>query len=70
VPHMSITWHAARISLTPQQASKLLRSSKPSIVIGSGEGHPGLAMNSFMLQPGEDKIVAEQLSRLMREHAV
>jgi len=69
VPHMSITWDEARISLTPQQASKLLRSSKPSIVMGTGEGRPGLAMNSFMLQPGEDKIVAEQLSRLLREHA-
>jgi uncharacterized pyridoxal phosphate-dependent enzyme len=69
VPHMSITWDAARISLTPQQASKLLRDSKPSIVIGRGEGRPGLAMTAFMLQPGEDKIVAEQLSRLLREHA-
>ena len=57
VPHMSITWDA-RISLTPEQASKLLRSAKPSIVIGGGEGRPGLAMNSLMLQPGEDKIVA------------
>jgi L-seryl-tRNA(Ser) seleniumtransferase len=70
VPHMSIIWDAARISLTPQQASKLLRTSKPSIVIGGGEGRPGLAMSSFMLQPGEDKIVAEQLSRVLREHAV
>jgi L-seryl-tRNA(Ser) seleniumtransferase len=69
VPHMSITWDAARISLTPEQASKLLRSSRPSIVMGGGEGKPGLAMNSFMLQPGEDKIVADQLSRLLREHA-
>jgi uncharacterized pyridoxal phosphate-dependent enzyme len=69
VPHMSITWDAARISLTPQQASKLLRDSKPSIVIGRGEGRPGLAMTAFMLQPGEDKIVADQLSRLLREHA-
>src|SRR5580700_10296846 len=69
VPHMSITWDASRISLTPQQASRLLRSSKPSIVIGAGEGRPGLAMNSFMLQPGEDKIVAEQLSRVLRDHA-
>src|ERR1700691_6243188 len=33
VPHMSITWDAARIALTPEQASKLLRSSKPSIVL-------------------------------------
>jgi L-seryl-tRNA(Ser) seleniumtransferase len=70
VPHMSITWDASRVSLTPQQASTLLRNSKPSIVIGGGEGRPGLAMCSFMLQPGEDKIVAEQLSRLLREHTV
>jgi uncharacterized pyridoxal phosphate-dependent enzyme len=69
VPHMSITWDAARVALTPQQASKLLRNSKPSIVIGGGEERPGLVMCSFMLQPGEDKIVAEQLSRVLREHA-
>jgi seryl-tRNA(Sec) selenium transferase len=69
VPHMRITWDESRISLTPGQASKMLRTSKPSIVIGGGEGRPGLSMNSFMLQPGEDKVVATQLSRLLREHA-
>lgn len=69
VPHMSIMWDAGRISLTAEQASKLLRSSNPSIVLEPGEGRPGLAMNSFMLQPGEDKIVAARLSRLLREHA-
>ena len=68
VPHMQITWDT-RILLTPQQASQLLRASKPAIVIGTGEDRPGLAMNSFMLQPGEDKIVAEQLSRVLREHS-
>lgn len=69
VPHMSITWDASRISLTAEQASTLLRSSRPSIAMGEGEGRPGLAMNSFMLQPGEEKIVAAQLSRLFREHS-
>ncbi|MGC2198188.1 MAG: aminotransferase class V-fold PLP-dependent enzyme [Terriglobales bacterium] len=68
VPHMQITWDS-RISTTPQQVSKLLRNSKPAIVIGGGEGRPGLAMCSFMLQPGEDKIVAERLSSILREHS-
>jgi L-seryl-tRNA(Ser) seleniumtransferase len=68
VPHMQIAWDS-KISATPQQVSKLLRSSKPAIVIGGGEGRPGLVMCSFMLQPGEDKIVAEQLSRILREHS-
>src|SRR6202171_5720576 len=70
VPHMQITWDAARISLTPKEASTLLRSSKPSIAMGGGEERPGLEMNTFMLQPGEDKIVAERLSRILRGHAV
>ena len=68
VPHMQITWDS-KISLTPQQVSKLLRNSKPAIVIGGGEGRQGLQMCSFMLQPGEDEIVAQQLSRVLREHA-
>ena len=68
VPHMQITWDS-RITASPQQISKALRDSKPSIVIGGGEGRPGLTMCSFMLQPGEDKIVAQQLSRVLREHA-
>ena len=69
VPHMQISWDASKISLTPEQASKLLRGGKPAIVLGGGEGRPGLVMNSFMLQPGEDKIVATQVAQLLREHA-
>jgi L-seryl-tRNA(Ser) seleniumtransferase len=68
VPHMQINWDS-RVPLEPQQVSKMLRSSKPSIVMGGGEGRPGIAMSSFMLQPGEDKIVADQLSRILREHS-
>ena len=68
VPHMQISWDS-RVPLEPQQVSKMLRTSKPSIVMGGGEGKPGLAMCSFMLQPGEDKIVADQLSRILREHS-
>jgi uncharacterized pyridoxal phosphate-dependent enzyme len=68
VPHMQITWDS-RISLTPHEVSQLLRNSKPSIVMSAGEEKPGLAMNSFMLQPGEDQIVAEHLSRILRQHS-
>ena len=68
VPHMQITWDS-KISLTPKQAGQLLRESKPAIVMGGGEGRPGLSMNSFMLQPGEDRIVAEQLAKMLREHS-
>jgi uncharacterized pyridoxal phosphate-dependent enzyme len=68
VPHMQITWDS-RVSADPKQISKTLRNAKPAIVIGGEEGRPGLIVCSFMLQPGEDKIVAEQLSRALREHS-
>ena len=68
VPHMQISLDS-RVPLESKQVSQMLRNSKPSIVIGGGEGRPGLSMCSFMLQPGEDKIVAEQLSRVLREHS-
>jgi len=68
VPHMQITWDPSKITLDPQQASKLLRASKPSIVMGVGEENPVLGMNSFMLQDGEEKIVAEQLLRIIGIH--
>lgn len=68
VPHMQITWDA-KISLTPQQASQVLRAGQPSIAIGGGEGRPGLSMSSFMLQPGEEQVIGEQLVKLFREHS-
>jgi uncharacterized pyridoxal phosphate-dependent enzyme len=68
VPHMRIAWDS-RVSVEPKQVSKLLREAKPAIVIGGGEGRPGLSMCSFMLQPGEDKIVAERLAHILKEHS-
>jgi uncharacterized pyridoxal phosphate-dependent enzyme len=67
VPHMDIQWDASHVKLDPKDASKQLRSGKPSIVL---ESRPdGLGMNSFMLQPGEEKIIAEHLVRLLRAHS-
>jgi L-seryl-tRNA(Ser) seleniumtransferase len=63
VPHMTIIWDPAKVKLDPKEASKQLRAGKPSIVIESHSG--GLAMNSFMLKPGEEKIVAEHLVQLL-----
>ena len=69
VPHMQIIWDPARITLTPHQVAQALRNAKPAIVISGGEDRPGLAMTSFMLQPGEDEIVATQLAQVLRQHA-
>jgi uncharacterized pyridoxal phosphate-dependent enzyme len=66
VPHMQINWDPRRIALAPRQAAGLLRKGTPSIVLESTE--TGLAMNSFMLQPGEDAVVGAKISELLRAH--
>jgi L-seryl-tRNA(Ser) seleniumtransferase len=67
VPHMAISWDSARISLSPQEASRILRKGNPSIALDSSD--QGLAMNSFMLKPGEERIIARQLIQLFKSHS-
>ena len=67
VPHMTIALDPKRISITPRDASASLRKGNPSIVLSASE--KGLEMNSFMLQPGEDQIIADRLAQLLESHA-
>jgi L-seryl-tRNA(Ser) seleniumtransferase len=67
VPHMSIFWDPRKISLAPHEASNMLRKGSPSIVLGSSPD--GLGMNSFMLKPDEEKIIAAQLVQLFKSHS-
>jgi uncharacterized pyridoxal phosphate-dependent enzyme len=69
VPHMIIDWDPKHVSASPAQISAALRQSKPSIVMEPAEQGSGLSMNSFMLQPGEERLVAARLAQLLQAHA-
>src|SRR5436309_4205695 len=69
VPHMHIRWDSARIAMTPREATAALRSGNPSVVLSSGEHGEALSMNSFMLQPGEEQIIAQELGKVLKSHA-
>jgi uncharacterized pyridoxal phosphate-dependent enzyme len=68
VPHLQIAWDAKRIAVTAREAGKTLRDGKPSIVLVTGEHGESLSMNSFMLKPGEEKIIAAALVKLFKAH--
>jgi uncharacterized pyridoxal phosphate-dependent enzyme len=68
VPTMDIDWDEKRVAIKPREVSAALRKSTPSIVIGSGDNREGLTMTSFMLQPGEEKIIAGKLSEVLKAH--
>src|SRR5499433_1138732 len=64
VPHLKIEWDQKRIPMTPRDVGKTLRAGNPSIVLSTGERGEALSMNSFMLQPGEEKIIAAELAKV------
>jgi L-seryl-tRNA(Ser) seleniumtransferase len=68
VPHMEIRWDK-RISATPREINAALRKGKPAIVLSTGEEGEVLSLNSFMLQPGEDRIIAEAVVAVLKAHA-
>jgi hypothetical protein len=67
---MYIDWDLKRVSVSREQISVALRQSRPSIVLEPAEQGDGLSMNSFMLQPGEEKTIAAKLTQLLQAHAV
>ena len=75
VPHMEIKWDRDKINISADEAVKTLRDGKPSIVLATAEKHAfgekkdSLTIASFMLQPGEDTIIADKLYDLLKSHA-
>lgn len=70
VPHLEIKWDQQRIKITPHEAYTALRQGNPSIVLTTGERPDALSMNSFMLKPGEDAIIADRLYQVLKAHSV
>jgi len=69
VLHMEIKWDPQRIKITPRDVNDTLRKGTPSIVLTTGERGGALSMNSFMLQPGEDSIIADRLYQVLKAHS-
>jgi L-seryl-tRNA(Ser) seleniumtransferase len=69
VPHLEIKWDPQRIKITPSDVSAALRKGTPSIAVSTGERRGALSMNSFMLQPGQENIVADRLFDLLKAHS-
>jgi uncharacterized pyridoxal phosphate-dependent enzyme len=59
VPHVRITWDAARLGVTAEQVVKALRDGEPSI--GTRSEGPAVVVGVWMMRNGEDKVVARRL---------
>ncbi|HEV3205016.1 MAG TPA: aminotransferase class V-fold PLP-dependent enzyme, partial [Gemmataceae bacterium] len=72
VPHLIISWDEKRVKLTREQLTKKLAEGDPPIQIGRvrGTGDKGVLLSVFMLQEGEDRIVADRLREILKQAAV
>ena len=67
VPHVRVSWNRGTNPLEPAAVVRALQAGEPSIVIRS-EGEM-LVIGVWMLQPGEDRIVARRLRQVLEGKA-
>jgi seryl-tRNA(Sec) selenium transferase len=66
VPHVAITLDTAVTGITGQEISKRLREGTPSIGVRPGDE---LLIGVWMMQPGEDAVVARRLKDVLTKKA-
>jgi L-seryl-tRNA(Ser) seleniumtransferase len=68
-PTLKISWDKAKVNLGTKGLQENLRNGEPSIeVVSSGENAIGIT--GWMLQPGEDKIVATRLKEELMKASI
>jgi L-seryl-tRNA(Ser) seleniumtransferase len=68
-PTLKVSWDAAKVSLPVKALQESLRKGNPSIEVMSGENN-SLTITTWMLKPGEEKIVASRLKEELSKAVV
>jgi len=66
VPHLRIEWDEKAVGMTPVEASEKMRQGQPSIEVRPG-AREVLEIGVWMLDPGEDEIVARRLREVLSQ---
>ena len=75
IPHLVLTYDQSRVKISPAAVADALRHGTPSIELNPATGHPNahgvtgaedaIVVGVWMLQPGEDMIVARRLHEVL-----
>jgi L-seryl-tRNA(Ser) seleniumtransferase len=67
VPHLILSWDESRVKMTRQRLTRELAKGDPPILIGrvSGTGDKGVLISVFVLQEGEERVVADRLHMIL-----
>jgi L-seryl-tRNA(Ser) seleniumtransferase len=69
VPHLLVHWDGGRVKITPEQLKAKLAAGDPPIATARvhGTGTTGFLLSVFMLQPGEEQIVADRVREVLEQ---
>ena len=62
-PHMSILWDADQVGVSPAETRRQLSTGEPRIEVSGGED--GISINPYMMEEGEEEIVARRLAQVL-----
>lgn len=62
-PSLSVTWDPAVLHVTGEELGEELARTKPRIALGGRPG--GVDITAWMMQPGNDRVVADRLHELL-----
>ncbi len=71
VPHLLVLWDERRLGVTPAEMKQRLSAGDPPIATARVHGTPdeGFLISVFMLQEGEDRVVAERVRAILSQKA-
>ncbi|SFE05853.1 L-seryl-tRNA(Ser) seleniumtransferase [Chitinophaga sp. CF118] len=70
IPTLHISWDPKKIPATAADVKEKLRSGTPSIEVAGGSNEHEISITTWMLVPGQEKIVATQLKKVLTEKAL
>jgi len=67
VPHLYLKWDEGESGITKAECARMLREAEPSIEVLEDDYPQGMSVTPFMMQPGEEFIVARRIKSILEQ---
>jgi len=68
VPSLKIRWDQSKVNISPDNVRKILREGSPSIETVGNKKEIGIT--TWMMVPGQEKIVAKKIKKILKSHKI
>lgn len=68
VPSLKIRWDQSKVNISPDNVRKILREGSPSIETVGNKDEIGVT--TWMMVPGQEKIVAKKIKKILKSHKI